>query len=996
MPGDGNCALHAILDQLQISTSAPSDESDHPYKSSTSNTSLSVLDNIKDLRQNAVSYLRQDKASQLAIQDSLIKCQYSDLTKYLESQGKDGEWVDEPMLRALAEYLQREIKIYHHNGHCTELIPTKKNTATPIHLGQIGEEHYVSLLQVKETVLTEPDEAEGNFQHSDSSCPLATTSSTRGTETDCVVEELNINDCGAVHFQTDSGSVSSVSLPPKPHNSSTLQFQLAQEQSEPSSASSSETANQLKSADFCFYIDLGTISSGPAQPLLPAFPKRSIGGHMRSFHHGLYKPYSFIEYSVVADAVFCYPCRIYPSNSGNRDPSFITKGNRDWKNIHHKLAKHSRTQVHIECQSKWHCFLNSAKQGSVLSQLSSQHKKAVEENRQYIQKVIEILLLLCRQGLAFRGHDETLLSGNRGNFLELCSFLSKYDAQFASKLKVYHNLTSPDVQNEIIHIAAKNVVRTVVRQVKEAGFYCLLADEARSFKTEQLAICLRYVTPDLQIKERFLMFVDCSDSRDAEGIAQCLLKSLEDVGLKSIPIVAQAYDGASVMSGRENGVQRKIREIFPMAFYVHCMSHRFNLIVVDMCKVNRCITAFFGVLEALYVFFSRPGVHKTFVNTQGLLGLKAIELTQLSDTRWACRWRNVNAVKTCFKSLLTCLTELSSPESRCFVEAQGLLHQMRKIEFLVCLAVFDKILALVHVVHEALQAKGTTIATAHTMITGTIAAIRKMRSDENDWKALWSQVENLRREAGTEDLSESAASSSIKGEPEIPQRRPRKVPRMADFVIFSTCGQREIIDSACPSYPLATGTARMAQRESELEVWKKQIYLPVADALVVEMQHRFMDNETLDLVRSVSATFNFDLDGIDHLLHLYGKSLNFNADLVKTEMQIMKAAVSDLSADHVDVFSLEKVGLSTNFLVKLPNLFKLMQLAFTLPVSSSTCERSFSAMRRVKNYMRATMGQERFSDVSILAIESDLSSKLVASELMDEFANCKQRKMKLF
>jgi len=51
------------------------------------------------------------------------------------------------------------------------------------------------------------------------------------------------------------------------------------------------------------------------------------------------------------------------------------------------------------------------------------------------------------------------------------------------------------------------------------------------------------------------------------------------------PIVAQSFDGASVMSGRFNGVQAKVKENYPYAIYTHCMAHRVNLVVLDMCKL---------------------------------------------------------------------------------------------------------------------------------------------------------------------------------------------------------------------------------------------------------------------------------------------------------------------------------------------------------------------------------------------------------------------------
>ena len=56
-----------------------------------------------------------------------------------------------------------------------------------------------------------------------------------------------------------------------------------------------------------------------------------------------------------------------------------------------------------------------------------------------------------------------------------------------------------------------------------------------------------------------------------------------------------------------------------------------------------------------------------------------------------------------------------------------------------------------------------------------------------------------------------------------------------------------------------------------------------------------------------------------------------------------------------------------------PNLYKLLNVAYTIPISSATCERAFSAMRRVKNWLRSTMLQDRFSNLSLLSIERDLT-----------------------
>ena len=53
----------------------------------------------------------------------------------------------------------------------------------------------------------------------------------------------------------------------------------------------------------------------------------------------------------------------------------------------------------------------------------------------------------------------------------------------------------------------------------------------------------------------------------------------------------------------------------------------------------------------------------------------------------------------------------------------------------------------------------------------------------------------------------------------------------------------------------------------------------------------------------------------------------------------------------------------------MPNIVSLLIIAATIAVSSATCERSFSSMKRIKTYLRSTMGQQRLQDVSILSID---------------------------
>jgi len=99
------------------------------------------------------------------------------------------------------------------------------------------------------------------------------------------------------------------------------------------------------------------------------------------------------------------------------------------------------------------------------------------------------------------------------------------------------------------------------------------------------------------------------------------------------------------MSGTVGGLQTKIREKYPTAVYFHCAAHKLALVVTDTCKNIRSSVTFFNLLESLYIHFSQPFNHSTFILMQKKLGFKPRELTQLSTTRWACWYKNCNNVK---------------------------------------------------------------------------------------------------------------------------------------------------------------------------------------------------------------------------------------------------------------------------------------------------------------------------------------------------------------
>jgi len=66
-------------------------------------------------------------------------------------------------------------------------------------------------------------------------------------------------------------------------------------------------------------------------------------------------------------------------------------------------------------------------------------------------------------------------------------------------------------------------------------------------------------------------------------------------------------------------------------------------------------------------------------------------------------------------------------------------------------------------------------------------------------------------------------------------------------------------------------------------------------------------------------------------------------------------------------------------------LKKLLQIALTIIVSTASCECSFSALKRIKSYLRTTMTDERLANLATLSIEKDVCKMISLDSVIDKF-----------
>ncbi|XP_048444098.1 zinc finger MYM-type protein 1-like [Pyrus x bretschneideri] len=186
---------------------------------------------------------------------------------------------------------------------------------------------------------------------------------------------------------------------------------------------------------------------------------------------------------------------------------------------------------------------------------------------------------LLRQGLAFRGHNESLKSSNKGNYMKLMQFLADHNEKV--RKVVFENAPknlkyiSSNIQKDLVHACAIETINAITKDMKE-----------------QMAVVLRYVNKRGEAIEKFLGVQHVS-STTSSSFEDAIKRLFATTNLSMSMLRGQSYNGASNMRGELNGLKTKILNKYPQAFYIHCFAHQLQLALVFVAKENEDVANFF-------------------------------------------------------------------------------------------------------------------------------------------------------------------------------------------------------------------------------------------------------------------------------------------------------------------------------------------------------------------------------------------------------------------
>jgi hypothetical protein len=312
----------------------------------------------------------------------------------------------------------------------------------------------------------------------------------------------------------------------------------------------------------------------------------------------------WLVYSKELDKVFCFSCKIF--TKGHRKGNLATTGFNDWAHLSERLREHETSADHVLNMTAWYDLRNRLQKNQTIDKFAQrQLEKEKEHWRKVLFRIVAIVKFLGKHNLAFRGHNSKLYEDSNGNFLGLVEMLAEFDPVIQEHIRRITNdethvhYLGPRVQNELIHLLGSAIKSEIIRKIKEAKYFSVILDcTPDAGHQEQMSLIIRYVDSSsghVRVEEAFMGFLEVNDTT-GQGIFDVLEEELKNLGLDIDNIRGQGYDNGSNMKGKHQGVQKKLLDINPRAFYSACGCHSLNLTLCDMAKTCGKAKDFFGII----------------------------------------------------------------------------------------------------------------------------------------------------------------------------------------------------------------------------------------------------------------------------------------------------------------------------------------------------------------------------------------------------------------
>ena len=666
--------------------------------------------------------------------------------------------------------------------------------------------------------------------------------------------------------------------------------------------------------------------SNELQPYQPknAAVLKGLAKNKHNFNVAWFSQFSWLTVCLTLRRVFCKYCQYCAKHnlltfSKNSSPAFISDGFDNWKKALEKFGSHSASSTHKEAAMKW----LSLGKPSLPEQFHVETVRLQKIRRNGLLKQLTALKFLLRQGLAIRGHKDE--DGNMYQLLQMLAGDCNPEVVEWLRQKKY---MSADIVNEQITIMGQSVLRTLLSDMKKPSpaWFSVLCDEATDVANkEQFNLSVRWVDDDYNVHEVPLGLF-CLPNITANTLTTVLKDLLLRCNLPLSLCRGQAYDGASNMHGRRKGVSTQIWNENPAALPVHCFAHCLNLCLQDVGRQIAPLRDALDVVKEIskLIAFSPKRAHLFSTKLSASSSDDVLSIKPFCPTRWTARTVAIDAVLKDYTILIETMDEVNqTTHDDNGLKARGVLLALEKFDTYFWLKFGHLIFGVSEEVSKQLQSKHKSIQEGLQAVDLASAFYKRQRTDSS-FSVFYEQVVGL------------ASSLGLEG-PKLP--RYRKAPARLE-------------------------SGSLPHRFSNPRDYYRHLYFQTCDLLIRELEDRFDQRKKLAPVLILESIIvnAANGDSYDNQLEQLDSSCfagDFDLPTLKRQLPLLVDVIKAADPQVCKVTSIHTVcdalNTSTTYKQMLSEVHKLLRLYQTVPVTTATSERSFSALRRLFTYLRTMM-----------------------------------------
>lgn len=193
------------------------------------------------------------------------------------------------------------------------------------------------------------------------------------------------------------------------------------------------------------------------------------------------------------------------------------------------------------------------------------------------------------------------------------------------------------------------------------------------------------------------------------------------------------------------------------------------------------------------------------------------------------------------------------------------------------------------------------------------------------------------------------------------------------------------------------GSSRGHQHESAVDLYR-QVYFEAYDNAINAIIDRFNQPDFKKYMSLQQLLFqaikgNSYSEELTAVRDLYGNDIDFAT--LETQLQLLPGIFGNCISNAKELIECFR-NLESSKRNLISDVMKVVKLILVLPATNAISERSFSALKRVKTYLRSTTSSNRINHLMLLHVHKDKTDILIMKEICQEFISRKDSRRALF